>query len=448
MTTARLAAARALVAVERGRTTLSAEMERARTDLPEARDRALLFEITAGTLRWRNEIDAVLARHSRRPLADLSPEVRSVLRSGAYQLLHLDRVPSHAAVSEAVEVIRALGQPRAAGFVNAVLRRLGNRGVLRILPTRPPDESDLAGAVRYLSVTLSHPEWLVRRWIARAGFEATERWCRFNNAPPSVIVRPLHSGQMPDLERALAAAGVDAVLARFARGAFEIAPGSLGRLPAPLLDSLIVQDEGSQLVGQAVSAQPGERVLDVCAAPGGKTMLIAASVGATGDVVAADYRRPRVALLRSQLRRAGVLAHVLALDARTPLPFSDVFDRVLLDAPCSGLGTVRRDPDLKWSRLETDLQDLASAQLAMIANAARAVRPGGTLIYATCSSEPEENIEIVSAFLERTPEFRLAPVVLAGAEALVSEAGYLETLPYRDNLDAYFAAALVRSQAA
>ena len=167
-----------------------------------------------------------------------------------------------------------------------------------------------------------------------------------------------------------------------------------------------------------------------------------------GAVVAADYRRPRAALLRNQLRRAGVLADVLALDARTPLPFSDVFDRVLLDAPCSGLGTVRRDPDLKWSRQETDLQDLAAGQLAMITNAARAVRPGGTLIYATCSSEPEENSEILRAFLERAPEFRLAPVSLAGAEVLVSAAGCLETLPYRDNLDAYFAASLVRSQAA
>ena len=165
MNTARLAAARALLSLERGRTTLMAETDRERTDIADVRDRALFLEITAGTMRWRAEIDACLAAASRRPVEDLMPEVRAVLRSGAYQLLHLDRVPAHAAVSESVEVVRAIGKPRAAGLVNAVLRRLTDPNGRRALPPRPPEGASDDAALDYLSVTLSHPRWLVQRWV-------------------------------------------------------------------------------------------------------------------------------------------------------------------------------------------------------------------------------------------------------------------------------------------
>ena len=191
MTNARLAAARTLVALERGRTTLAAELERERPELRDARDRALFLEITAGTLRWRAEVDACLAACSTRPVGDLSPHVRSVLRTAAYQILHLARVPAHAVVSEAVETVRAIGQPPAAGFVNAVLRRLarGSHGRRR-LPPRPANPADHDASVEYLSITLSHPAWLVSRWLRRVGLDAAEHWCKFNNASPAVTVRP------------------------------------------------------------------------------------------------------------------------------------------------------------------------------------------------------------------------------------------------------------------
>ena len=445
MTSARLAAARALLSLERGRTTLTAEMERERTDIPDVRDRALFLEITAGTMRWRAEIDACIAAASRRSIDDLMPEVRAVLRSGAYQLLHLDRVPAHAAVSESVEVVRAIGQPRAAGLVNAVLRRLTGPNARRALPPKPADGAGVTAVLDYLSVSLSHPRWLVQRWLNRVGFEATERWCLFNNAPPHITVRPVAAVSTDDLRGQFSEADVAATPSRFVDRALQLAPGGLGRLDAALRESLIVQDEGSLLVALGAGVTEGETVLDACAAPGGKTLVFAEAVGASGRVIASDIRPARVATLRAQLQRAAHRVPILALDVSSPLPFEAVFDRVILDAPCSGLGTLRRDPDIKWSRQESDLGPFAVAQSKMLDQAAAAVRPGGRLIYATCSSEPDENESVVDAFLKRTPAFAVEPISHPIDPRLISARGFLETLPPRDELDAFFAAKLVRS---
>jgi 16S rRNA (cytosine967-C5)-methyltransferase len=448
MTAARLAAARALLSLERGRTTLMAETERERTDIPDVRDRALFLEITAGTLRWRAELDACIAAASRRPIDDLMPEVRAVIRSGAYQLLHLDRVPAHAAVSEAVEVVRAMGKPRAAGLVNAVLRKLTTRDARRSLPRRPRKGAEDSAALDYLSVTLSHPRWLVQRWLSRVGFEATERWCLFNNTPPHITVRPAAAFSTHELQSQMVDAGVPVAPARFVSRALQLAPGGLGRLSAELRESLIVQDEGSLLVALAAGVLPGETVLDACAAPGGKTVVFAEEAGASGRVIASDIRPARVGTLRMQLQRAATQVPILALDVSSPLPFTAVFDRVVLDAPCSGLGTLRRDPDIKWSRQESDLTSFAEAQSKMIDQAADVVRPGGRLIYATCSSEPDENARVVDAFLARTPAFTVEPIAGAVDPRLITARGFLETLPSRDELDAFFAAKLVRSKGA
>ena len=443
MTPARLAAARVLIAVERGRTSLAAELERARADIEETRDRGLLLEIAAGVLRWRRALDASLAACSKRPLADLEAGVRAVLRSGAYQLLHLDRIPSHAVVHEAVNTVRALGHPRAAGFVNAVLRSL-----MRMKTVPLPGRSETGGALAYLGITLSHPDWLVTRWLKRYGFEATEKWCLFNNEPSDVAVRPAPGVQLEALASDLTAAGIESHAGALVRDCLRLPAGSLGRLDADTRAKLIVQEEASQLVAHAVAARPGERILDMCAAPGGKSIVMAEAMQQRGLLVAADLRPNRLAMLKATTTRFGVPARVVAADARAPLPFGATFDRVLLDAPCSGLGTLRRDPDLKWSRTEADLARLAKDAAGMLAQAAEAVRDGGLIVYATCSSEPEENEAVVEAFLRSHPRFALerpAP----GSNVLemnrvVDETGYLRTLPFRDGLDAFFAAALRR----
>jgi 16S rRNA (cytosine967-C5)-methyltransferase len=233
--------------------------------------------------------------------------------------------------------------------------------------------------------------------------------------------------------------------AHFVENALQLAPGGLGRISPALRESLIVQDEGSLLVALGAGAAPGEMVLDACAAPGGKTLVFAGAVGASGRVIASDIRPARVATLRAQLQRAATDVPILALDVSSPLPFKAVFDRVILDAPCSGLGTLRRDPDIKWSRQESDLAPFAEAQSRMLDQAAAVVRPGGRLIYATCSSEPDENARVVDAFLAKTPEFSVEPIAGLADPRLITSRGFLETLPPRDELDAFFAAKLVRS---
>ena len=230
--------------------------------------------------------------------------------------------------------------------------------------------------------------------------------------------------------------------------------GGAGRIPPDLRDDAVIQDEGSQLVGHVAAGCQGARVLDLCASPGGKTMLLSESIPAPLQVVACDLRPTRVALLRAMLLGSALArppASIVRLDAGAPLPFGAVFDTVLLDAPCSGLGTLRRDPDLKWSRRPGDLEALAQAQRRLLDRAATAVRPGGALVYATCSSEPEENEQVVAAFLSANPGFAAAPVsfppAVTGSGELVDADGRLQTLPFRHDLDAFFAAVLRRREA-
>jgi len=450
MTLARLAAVKVLAAVERGRTTLAAELERARPDIASGRDRGLFFEIVAGTLRWQKELDALLAQCSRRPLADLDANVRAIVRIGAYQVRHLDRVPVHAVVHESVELARGLGHPRAAGFVNAVLRTLWRQRTRLQLPPMPPAEAERTAAIAYLSVTLSHPEWLVARWLDRHSFDEVERWCRFNNTAPEVTVRPLGALRHDELAAALETAGISHSAARFVKHAIRLAPGAFTRLPPRLRGTVVIQEEASQIVAHAAGARPGERILDVCAAPGGKTVIFAADMRSEGLLVAGDVRRNRVRLLSATLARAQINAPVVQLDGLGPLPFGPVFDRVVVDVPCSGLGTLRRDPDLKWSRRPDDLPRFARAELQILTNASSGVRPGGTLVYATCSSEPEENDEVADRFLDGQRDFVPASVEfgpeLDGADRLVDARGRLRTLPFRDDLDAFFAAAFRRKQ--
>jgi 16S rRNA (cytosine967-C5)-methyltransferase len=377
--------------------------------------------------------------------------VRAVLRIAAYQLHHLERIPEHALVHESVEIVRALRHSHATGFVNAVLRSMvRGRQAPAPLPARPADPRDTARALDYLSITLSHPRWLVARWLTRVGFEACERWCQFNNSSPEITVRPI-DGHADSVLRRLRDDQVDAAESRYVPGAIRLAAGSLGRLSPETRQALVVQDEGSQLVACLTGASTGERVFDVCASPGGKTLILDTAVQPDGVVIAGDMRAARVALLRSTLQRAGRGTAVVALDAEQGLPFGAVFDRVLLDAPCSGLGTLRRDPDIKWSRTADDLAALAATQLRMIGHAADTVRPGGALIYATCSSEPEENEAVIDEFLARTPGFALGTLAigraLPDAAATIDRRGLLRSSPAH-GLDAFFAALLVRREAA
>ncbi len=432
---ARTAAYDVLRAVHTGRADLGSALSRQRERLEDERDRALAGEIAVGTLRWRGACDHLIDAFSARPLAKLDAEVLDILRLSIFQLLHLDRVPASAVVKDAVDMTGRVGKRSAAGMVNAILRRVSRERERLPFPSRPETDAGADEWVRYLSIAWSHPEWLVRRWISRHGVPAAEAWVRFNNTPPALTLRvnTLKTTRDACRER-LEREGVTTAEGRHGKAALVVRAGNPLGTAAYADGWCVVQDEASQLVGELVAARPGERVLDACASPGGKTITMSADMEARGLIVAADVRNRRVGLLRDTVRRAGAdNVRIVQADVTVPLPFGPAFDRVLLDAPCSGLGTVRRDPDIKWRRTEEGLAALARIQGDMLDHVAAVTRPGGRLVYSTCSSEPEENDEVVEAFLSRNRGWQ-------------QEGEALRTLPFRDDLEAFFAAMLVRAK--
>ena len=446
---ARRAAYAALRAVSSNRHDLPDALARARTRLPDERDAALAAEITTGTLRWMGAFDAVIEAFGRRPLSRIDPEVLDILRLSAYQLLHLDRVPARAVVDDAVELAREARKSSASAFVNAVLRRIERERERLPLPARPA-APDREGALDYLSVTCSHPRWLVERWLDREGFDAAEALVRFDNSPAPLTLRAnTLTNSRDELAGRLAAAGVRVEPARYSPDGLVVVDGN--PLATPLHDqgAFFVQDEASQLVALAAGARPGERVLDACASPGGKTVAMAGRMGDRGLIVAGDVRARRVELLERTIARSGARCVRIARFDAEALPFGPVFDRVLVDAPCSGLGTLRRDPEIRWRRSAADLPAFASRQRQILERAATTVKPGGRLIYATCSSEPEENEDVVGAFLLEHQEFEIEPIReagtgVAGLASLVTPAGFLRTSPWAHGLETFFAAALRR----
>ena len=430
---ARLAAYAALIAVERTPTDLGSALARAKAPLTDERDRALAGEIAAGTLRWRAAFDHVSGAFANRPVSRLDLEVLTILRLSLFQLLHLDRVPAAAIVDDAVELTRRAGKKSAAPFVNALLRRASRERGRLPLPGRPGDDSADEAWIAYLSISLSHPAWLIERWLRRWGRTQTEIWALFDNAPAPLTIRAnTLKVTRDDLAARLAVAGVVTEPCARAPDGLVVRSGNPLSTPLARTGAFVVQDEASQLVAEYADAHPGERVLDACASPGGKTTSMAASMKDEGLVVACDVRDRRVRLLARTVRESGSrVVRVAMLDASKPLPFAPVFDLVLIDAPCSGLGTVRRDPDIKWRRSPDDFAAFADRQLRILESAAAVVRSGGRLIYSTCSSEPEENEQVVQAFLDAAPDFR-------------ADGAPLQTLPFRDGLEAFYAARLIR----
>lgn len=444
---ARTAAFQALRAIERGRDTLPAALAHVQERLTDERDRGLAAAIVSGTLREQRACDHLIEHFAGRPLTRLDADIRLILRLSLFQILRLDRVPVSAVVDDAVTLARVAGKGSAAGFVNAVLRATLRQRTRLPFPGRPADPADRAAALRYLGITRSHPDWLVERWFDRHGFEAADAWTLFNNTPaPVTIAVNRVRASIDDVRAALAARQIEAASTRYAPYGLTVASGDIRELASTGI--ALPQDEASQLVSLAVDARPGERVLDLCASPGGKTVQLAGDMADTGVVVACDARASRVALLRETLARTGPHhAHVARVPTTGPLPFSPVFDRVLVDAPCSGVGTVRREPDIKWRRQASQLPELAARQQTLLTRAAAVVRPGGRLVYATCSSEPEENEDVIDRFLESRDDFRLIDLGRTGPSALspvLDTRGVLRTLPFRHGLEAFFAAALER----
>jgi 16S rRNA (cytosine967-C5)-methyltransferase len=433
---ARLAAFEILMRVADGAYTsvLLAARER---DLKDV-DRSLSYELVMGVLRQQLWLDRLIEYYAARKVTDLDPAVCVVLRLGLYQLRFLSRVPASAAVNESVNLIHSARLRSAGGLVNAVLRRA----------TREPEvdpADNISDALERLSVSTSHPQWLIERWIQAIGFEETEAFARSNNEAPPIAFRVVktRASEAEVCER-LRAAGAELVPSRVTNGAWRVSGG--GNLLVELAASgqIYLQDEASQLVGGMLGGRPGDHILDLCAAPGSKTTQIADLSGDSAVIVAGDlhFHRLRTVFSAAQLQGLSGI-HPVVLDGLRPLPFAEAsFERVLVDAPCSGTGTLRRNPEIRWRITPADIEDLARRQQELLSNAARAVKPGGRLIYSTCSVEPEENEAVVKTFLENhAASFARARLA---EDSLTDEQNDVRTWPHRDGTDGFFISALAR----
>lgn len=421
------------------------------------RERALATELAYGTLRWRGRLDFLLAQVVDRPLAGLEPRVRELLRLGAYQIAFCDRIPEAVAVSETVRLAHAAGLGRAAGLANAALRRLAReRGSLA-----PPA---LAGdPLGHLVHGLSVPAWVAERWLAAYGpAEAAALAAALNQPAPRTVRANRLRTRRDALLAELRGRFPDAIPCRIAPDGVRLGgPGDPVRDPAFVEGRMTVQDEASQLVVELLDPRPGECVLDACAAPGAKATAIAERIAPGGLVVAADRHERRLALVARDAARLGVADHVTTVcaDATHGLPEAPRpggYARVLVDAPCSGLGAWRRNPDARWRLAPGAPAQLAALQLAILRAAALRLAPGGALVYSTCTLAPEENEAVIDALfadtrlvgtlgLRRTPRAAL-PASLAGPTAppLLDAAGTLRTLPHRHDTDGFFAVRLER----
>ena len=446
---ARVAAYDILSAISAGRADLPTALAHARESLRDDRDRALAAEIAAGVQRHRAALDYLISHFAKRPLGRLDPEVVEILRLSAYQLLYLSRVPASAVVDDAVKLTGKAGKRSASGLVNAVLRSLSRNRSAVPLPGRPDDESDRARVLDYLAVTLSHPRWLAARWFDRIGLRRTEAWMQFNNRAASLTLRAnTLKVTVSELQDHLSTHDVVAHRGRFAPDALIVDQGHPLRGPDADAGLFVVQDEASQLVTLLAGNRPGRLALDACAAPGGKSTALAAAMRGDGVVIASDVRDRRIALLRQTVQTTGAAnVRLVQADILSTLPFQRQFDTVIVDAPCSGLGTLRRDPDIRWRREETDLAVLAAAQRRMLQHAAAVVAPGGRLIYATCSSEPEENEHVADAFITDAPTFTTVDARTVHAQLpseTIDARGHLRTEPDRHGLECFFGAVFER----
>jgi 16S rRNA (cytosine967-C5)-methyltransferase len=409
-------------------------------------DKAFVREIVYGVLRWRGRLDWIIAAYSRIKPSRLERAILAILMMGAYQILFMDRVPPPAAVDESVKLAKGLRKKEAAAFVNGILRGIaeGRKEIAY------PDLQ--AHPIDYIAAFHSHPPWLVRRWVDQFGREETIALCEANNQFPPLTVRVnTLRGSREQVIQQLRDEGIETAPTPFSPNGLRIeSPPTLASW-RPLQEGwLQVQDEAAQLVSLILAPKPGEQILDICAAPGGKTTHLAQLMQDQGEICAVDVSPTKLQLVQENCQRLGIsIVKARALDATRPLPFPPrSFAGCLIDAPCSGLGTLRRHPEGKWRIKEQDIPRLQEMQGQILRQAAPLVKQGGVLVYSTCTLTQEENEGVISAFLTEHKEFSLEDatgLLPAGCEGLVDTQGCLRTFPHRHGTDGFFAARMSRT---
>ena len=405
----------------------------------KGQDKALLYEIVHGVVRWMGRLDWILNGFYKGTFSKAIPNLKNGLRVALYQILFLDRVPDYAAVNEAVDFVKKLQGQKPADLTNAVLRNIiRSKNAIRY----PSPEEDLIG---YLSAYYSHPSWLVKRYVERFNREETENLLMSNNEKPYLTLRINSQRVKPEEFKEL----LDSVNLKYSSGRYLPEFFKLQNLTNITAWEYFakgffnIQDESAGLACRLMAVQEGMRVLDLCAAPGGKTAYIAALMHSTGEIVALDRFESRLKLLLSNMKRLGITnVKTIETDA---LDFNDEpFDRVLADVPCTGTGTLSKKPDIKWKKDLFDLRGILKTQQKLLVKASQLVKPGGIVVYSTCSIEPEENFQVVKKFLEENPNFKLESAQDKFPAEILDENGCVQTYPHRHKMDGAFAAKLVR----
>ncbi len=438
--TARELALRLLKEVEEKESYINLALNRMLSKISlEGEERSFLTELTYGVVQRRNTLDWVISRYSRRPLEEMTAWIRNILRMGAYQLLYMERVPDSAAVDEAVKLSHRYGHKGVSGLVNAVLRKISYERENIPWPSRDTDPA------RYLSLYYSYPLWMVERWIDNLGLEECEALCAAGNIPPPLTVRAnTLKLDREELKKELLADGASVKECRYAPQGLQLRhQGRLIDLESFRKGHFQIQGEASMLVPPLLNPQPEESVLDLCAAPGGKTVHMAALMQNRGTIVAADLYQHRLRLIEAAARRQGAaIIGTEKIDGRCmPADRVGFFDRVLLDTPCSGLGVIRRKGDLKWRRRPEDIESLSQLQLDLLRGAFFALKEGGVMLYSACSVEPEETVQVMEKFLRQEPLARLSalsPFLPESFKDEEKEEGMLYLWPHRHGLDGFF----------
>jgi 16S rRNA (cytosine967-C5)-methyltransferase len=449
---ARAASFDILLRVERDSAYTSELLHSAKYEQLSTADHALTTELVMGVLRWRSRLDDEIAGTSSQPISKLDLEILIALRLALYQLRWLDRIPPRAAIHESVELVKRARKRSAAPYVNAILRKLAGKSQ----SGRKPKTHEPADSPEALARVYAHPLWLVERWAKEYGLLAARQVCDYNQSIPTTTIRL----RDPEVEAELAAPGIPLVPGALLASARRVQSGDITKTKALDEGRVVIQDEASQLVAALVGH--GSKILDCCAAPGGKTRAIA-DRNPDASVTAVEFHPHRARLLqtmldpdkniRSQERSQNIT--ILVADARA-LPGGSFFDRALADVPCSGTGTLARNPEIKWRLMPNDLPELQALQLAILRSALRHVAPGGRLIYSTCSLEKEENEDVVDQALAENAPFRLVDCrtelarlkedseLLSLDVSTLTRGPYLRTIPGIHPCDGFFAAILER----
>lgn len=407
-------------------------------------DKSLLNEICHGVIRWMRRLDWFLNGFYRGQWEKCMPEIKNTLRVALYQILFLNKIPDYAAVNEATEFVKRISTQKHADVVNGLLRTIIRTKEELIYPTREIDE------VKYLGIMQSHPNWMVKRWIQRFGFDDAEKLSESNNKRPILTIRiNTLKVSREDFFKKLTEKNIVYRFCKYAGNFITLRLMSKIYLDEDFTNGFYaVQDESAGIVSMLLDPKPEDLILDMCAAPGGKSTHMAQLLNNKGRIIAVDKYDAKIKMLKANAQRLGVTNTEFiqddAADFTNEMITTQRFDKILLDAPCSGLGVLSKKPDIRWKREIEDIISLSKLQRKLLENASKYIKPGGVIVYSTCTTEPEENIEVVKDFLASHPEFTIDNASKFVNRELVNEEGCIETFPHRHNIDGSFAARLVK----